>query len=237
MWTANCDDLPVDETRPRRIWTGNTGDGYDEGSEQITTGFEILSDCLTVRDIVGRLVRYGSLSEKAEAYLHTLLTRIAKWPEVMAARKAEKEAAANCPTGRVTVDGIILKLAEHESAFGTVTKMTVKDKTGFIVWTTQPSGCEAKRGEAVKFTVTLTPSDRDVKFGFGKRPAMWVSPEAKKAAAAERKVLKAREDEMRSLGCFDYSSPNYGKYLEQVMAEPRQHQVAEHGDTIAAGVQ
>ena len=236
MWTANCDDLPVDETRPRRIWTGNTGDGFDEGSEQVIEGFEILSDCLTVRDIVGKLVRYGSISEKAEAFLHSLLTRIAKWPAVMAARKAEKEAAADCPTGRTTVEGIIVKLAWHESDFGKVQKMTVKATTGFMVWTTVPSGLDAEKGATVKFTVTLTPSARDKKFGFGKRPVVWVSPEEKKAAAAERKVQKAREDEMRALGCWDYSSPNYGKSLEQVMAEPRQNQISEHGDVIAAAL-
>ncbi len=224
MWTADYYDLPVDETRPIK--------DYDNDSDKII-GYHLLNECVTVRDMVSKLVRYGSMTEKAEGFLRTLLTRIAKYPEMMAARKAEKEAAADCPTGRVTVEGIILKLAQHESQFGTVTKMTVKDTSGFLVWTTVPTGMDAQRGATVKFTVTVTPSDRDVKFGFGKCPKVWVSPEEKAAEKIARKERKAREDKMRALGCWDYSSPNYGKSLEAVMAEPRQHQVAEHGDTIA----
>jgi len=227
MWTADCNDLPVDETWPIK--------NYDDGSEKII-GYHLLKECMTVRDMVSKLVRYGSMTEKAEGYLRTLLTRIAKYPEMMAARKAEKEAAADCPTGRTTVEGIIVKLAWHESDFGKVQKMTVKATTGFMVWTTVPSGLDAEKGATVKFTVTLTPSDRDKKFGFGKRPVMWVSPEEKAVEKAERKRRKEREDQMRSLGCWDYCSPNYGKTLEQVMAETRQHQVAEHGDMIAEAV-
>jgi hypothetical protein len=48
--------------------------------------------------------------------------------------------------------------------------MTIKATEGYIVWVTVPSGMEALRGALVSFKATLTPSDTDPKFAFGKRP-------------------------------------------------------------------
>jgi hypothetical protein len=125
---------------------------------------------MTVRDIVGKLVKYGNISEKAMSYLRTLAERITKRPEIQAQRVAEKAAAAPCPTGRITVNGTILKVEVRDSYYGTAVKMTVKADEGYIVWTTQPSSMTAKRGDHVTFKATLTPSDNDPKFGFGSRP-------------------------------------------------------------------
>lgn len=205
MWAADCDDLPVDESRPQLK-------NYETGED---AGFPLLHDCVTVRDIVSKLVRYGSISEKQEEFLAGLLKRIADYPAMIAARKAEKAAAADCPTGRVTVTGTILKVEERESQFGTVTKMTVKDETGFIVWTTVPRDLVAERGATVKFTVTLTPSDRDPKFGFGKMPKVFMTAEDKAAVKKARKEVEARHKRMQELGCFDYTSTNYNKTLEE----------------------
>jgi hypothetical protein len=126
----------------------------------------------TVRDIVTNLVKYGSLSPAQESYLQKLLVRIAERPAREAARKAEQEAAANCPTGRITVEGVILTMREQESEFGTVTKILVKHDTGYKVWGTRPGKdlWEAKVGDRVSFKATVTPSDKDLKFGFYSRP-------------------------------------------------------------------
>lgn len=62
-------------------------------------------------------------------------------------------------------------MAEYDSQFGTTWKMTVKADEGFCVFVSVPSSIEVpKRGDRVAFKATVTPSDRDPKFGFGKRP-------------------------------------------------------------------
>jgi hypothetical protein len=53
--------------------------------------------------------------------------------------------------------------------------MTVKAAEGFIVWVSMPRGVDAKRGDTISFTATLTPSDTDSKFAFGKRPVLAAS--------------------------------------------------------------
>jgi hypothetical protein len=125
----------------------------------------------TIREMVGNLVKYGNISPKALDYLRILLGRIENRAEIEAQRAAEKAAAAPCPTGRVVVNGTVVKVEERESAFGLTWKMTVKADEGFLVWCTVPSGLDAKRGEKVTFKATITPSDSDPKFGFGSRPA------------------------------------------------------------------
>lgn len=171
IYVADYGTLPLDMTRK----------SYNHESGEVEMGATFKEE-ITVRDIVGKLVKWGSISEAAEGYLVKLLARIAERPTVMAARAAEKEAAADCPTGRVLVTGMILKTEEREGQFGTTTKMTVKATEGFIVWCTVPSGAEAVRGAEIKFTVSLEPSDTDKKFGFGKRPVLFQTKEEKAAA-------------------------------------------------------
>lgn len=127
---------------------------------------------LTIRDIVGKLVKYGSISDKARNYLKTMLAKIATRPEREAAQLAQKEAAAPCPTGRVQITGLVLTVKVPEwanSAFPPSVKILVQDDRGFKVW----GSCFAnvQRGQRVKFIATVTPSQDDPKFGFYKRPA------------------------------------------------------------------
>ena len=52
----------------------------------------------------------------------------------------------------------------------------MKDDRGFCVWSTQPAikiddqFVDVGKGDRVRYVITVTPSDRDTKFGFGKRP-------------------------------------------------------------------
>lgn len=126
----------------------------------------------TITDIVAKLVRYGSISDKAMAYVGTLLAKIPQREAVQIQRMEEKAQAANCPKGRITVEGVIVKIADHENSFGVTTKMTVKHDSGYLVWGTMPSSCSALKGDRVKFTATVEPSPDDSKFGFFKRPVM-----------------------------------------------------------------
>lgn len=171
----------------------------------------------TLCDIVEKLVRYGSLSEKQIDFLRTLVDKIDHKAEREAEHEAkiaaERETAADCPNGRVEINGEVLMTKYVESMYGETLKMLVKDNRGFKVWGTVPSalllfdiegkqklaneteaefcrknghevGCDEhgwfvkstwqrglEKGDKVSFVATVTPSDRDAKFGFFKRPS------------------------------------------------------------------
>lgn len=77
------------------------------------------------------------------------------------------------PEGKVAVEGevVSLKLTE-DYGYGSTLKMTVKTDAGWCVWVTVPSALNGvERGERVQFTATLTRSDSDSLFAFGKRPS------------------------------------------------------------------
>lgn len=125
----------------------------------------------TVRDIVRKLVQYGSISEPQTRFLHVLLGKIRTRATRRAQWAAEKAAAADCPSGRHKVTGRVLKAEWRETNFGETFKAVVKSDPGYTVWVTAPS--ETKRGDRVEFTATITPSTDDPKFGFAKRPTGW----------------------------------------------------------------
>src|SRR5262245_19271077 len=125
-------------------------------------------------DMVGKLVRFGSWSEKQVEFAKKLLKQIDERPAREAAKAAEDAAAAPVPetTGRVLVEGEVLTVKYVETRFGSTKKMLVKHATGYKLWGTVPSGLkfDVERGMNVKFVATVEPSDRDPKFGFFSRP-------------------------------------------------------------------
>jgi hypothetical protein len=133
---------------------------------------------LTVNDMTNKLVRYGSLSDKQVDFMRTLLDKIANRAVIDAQRAAEHDAAADCPAGRVRIQGTVLAVKVVESAFGEQTKILVKADSGFKVWGSRFSASHAdggvQIGHHVDFTATVTVSDKDRKFGFFKRPVQFV---------------------------------------------------------------
>lgn len=121
-----------------------------------------------IRSVAAGLVKHGSLTEKQTNFLRKLLVDISTRKEREAADKLEHDTAANCPTGRVTIVGTVLGIRVDETDFGLVTKMLVKDDSGFKVWGTKIS-C-ADKGDRISFSGDVTPSKDDAKFGFFKRP-------------------------------------------------------------------
>lgn len=87
-------------------------------------------------------------------------------------REAErKRTASEVPAGRHQIEGTVLSLKEKHSQFGTTLKLLVEDDRGFRVFGTVPRELlNSKRGDRVRFTATLEPSDRDRLFGFYSRP-------------------------------------------------------------------
>lgn len=127
---------------------------------------------VAIIDIVRTVVKYGNLSEKQSGYLGKLLERIQTRDEHEARHRAEREAAAPCPSGRTVIEGTVLKVEQRQTDFGPCTKMLVKDKSGFMVWGTVPGNANVTQGDVIKFRATLEPSRDDLKFGFAKRPTL-----------------------------------------------------------------
>lgn len=146
----------------------------------------------TIRDIVGKLVKYGSISENAMGLLCKLVERLPERDqrnaELTKQRAEEKAAAKPCPTGRLKVEATVLKVEDRDTEFGIRTVMTVKSDEGWIGWGSVPSGVTVERDCRIVFVATFTPSDNDPKFGFFKRPILYVSPEEKKTAKAASKA-------------------------------------------------
>ena len=127
-----------------------------------------------VSDIVGKLVQYGSISDKQASFIVPLLKQIADAPAIAAARKAEADAADPVPSGRITITGTVLTVKEQETPYGWVHKMLVRAaEGGYKLWGTVPSAIadDVQAGSTVTFTATLKPSPDDAKFGFFSRPS------------------------------------------------------------------
>ena len=141
---------------------------YTETNPEVTAKYDY--EERTIVDIVSKLVRYGSTSDRAINYIGVLLTNIVNRAITEAKRAAEAALAADCPEGRVWINGEVISTRVQDSQFGTVLKMLVKDATGFKVWGTVPSSLDVERGAMVKFSASVKPSDDDPKFGFFSRP-------------------------------------------------------------------
>lgn len=138
-------------------------------------------------DLARKLIKFGSLSDKQVGFARKLLNehherlRNGGKTDRQVAWDVQKAQAEDCPKGRIRIIGSVIKAAFHESGFGETLKVTIKDDRGFVVWMTCPASlqlveCEGfqrslERGDRVAVTVSVEPSDRDPKFGFGKRPA------------------------------------------------------------------
>lgn len=142
------------------------------------------SDNTFVQDVMRRFDRKGEISGRQIAAVIKVLDRDVQRAEQRKQWAAEAADAPDAPTGRIEVTGEVLSVKQHASQFGSTLKMTVKTDDGWKLWTTAPKSltkhicfqggrCEHEptiTGKRVTLTVTVTPSDRDPKFAFGKRP-------------------------------------------------------------------
>lgn len=125
----------------------------------------------TIIDIVSKLVRYGSSSDKALNYAESLLKKIPARHVQQAQWAQERAASKPAPTGdRVTFTGTVIKVAMHDSQYGRTLKMTVKHADGWAAWGTVPAGLEVEKGDTIKLTANLTASRDNTTFAFFKRP-------------------------------------------------------------------
>lgn len=137
-----------------------------------------------LHDLVVKLVKYGSLSEKQLMFLVRLVDQHDKRDEIKAQRDAEKAAALPCPSGRQKITVTVIKTEYRENNYGETLKMLAKHADGWLVWGTVPDALVLvnvqrdgyteqrglRRGDVVEFTAAIEPSENDSKFGFYKRP-------------------------------------------------------------------
>jgi hypothetical protein len=126
----------------------------------------------TICDIVGKLVRYGNISDKQMNFIGRLLTQIDGRVVIAKKRAEEKALAAPVPTGRFVIEGKIVSRQYKSDIMYPAFKITVKHVSGWCVYGTLPASLEdAKVGDFVTFSATVEVSDGDQKFGFFSRPA------------------------------------------------------------------
>jgi hypothetical protein len=159
---------------------------------------------VTLRDMIGKALRWGNLSDKQIAFAIKLLAQIADRPRLLAEREARDATRQPVPVTdkRLTIVGNIISAKYQEAAWENgfhkpaCVKVTVEHADGWKVWGTLPRELwEGARtyGEAswhngpctndgididssklkglmVQFDARVTPSDKDAKFGFFKRP-------------------------------------------------------------------
>jgi hypothetical protein len=191
IYAADYDTLPRDPKTARAEFASHDYDGQ-EVTVSAYAG-DLYYEERTIRDIVSRLVKYGSVNEAQMNLVKQLTERIpdrdrrnAEWE---AKRKAEKEAAAPCPKGRIKIEGTVLKVEERETQWGFRTVMTVKATEGFVLWGSVPSNVTVEKDCKIVFVATVEPSEKDAKFGFFKRPVLYMTPEEKKALKAQQKEI------------------------------------------------
>ena len=138
-------------------------------------GFEQFEEH-TIRDLVGKLVKYGSISDKQVSFLSSLINRIFDRPLIEAKRQVEKDAAGPVPTGRIEVTGVVLALKEvdkpryYRNDSDTAWKLLIRLENGSKIYGNRFGNLE--KGQTAKFVATIEASKDDAKFGFFKRPKL-----------------------------------------------------------------
>jgi hypothetical protein len=200
IYAADYDSLPRDPKTARAAIAASSetyGDNIPVESAVPAYAGNLYYEEETIRDIVGKFVKYGSISDNAMGLLRKLIERIpdrdkrnAEWAT---ARALEKAAAAPCPKGRIKIEGTVLKVEERENAFGMRTVMLVKANEGFIVWGSVPSNAVVEKDCKIVFVATVEPSEKDNKFGFFRRPVLYMTKEEKAAMKLAQQNIQLDE--------------------------------------------
>jgi hypothetical protein len=125
-----------------------------------------------VLDVSRKLRNYGELSDRQVEAVRNAVKRDAERETREAAQAAERAAAGPVPAGdKVDIEGTVVGRKFHENDYGVSYKLTVKLANGSCVWFTEPSRIEVSVGDEIKCRLsTITASDDNESFGFGKRP-------------------------------------------------------------------
>lgn len=167
----------------------------------------------TLRDIRGRLRKYGSISDKTGDLVLRLhseaVESIASCQSEIAAREQALASGVRAPEGKQTITGTVLGTKFVDSDFGGSWKAIIDLGNGTRVYGTIPGAelgvtyvsgrlddgraCQIhisriEKGDTVTFSATFEVSQKDSLFGFYKRPTKWTNPtyQARLREAEER---------------------------------------------------
>lgn len=121
-----------------------------------------------VHDVLAKLDRYGSLTDRQMAAIPTSLARDVEFAERRAREASETKGDA--PDGKAEVTGKVVSIKWRESHWGATRKMLVKLTNNSKVWLTAAE--EIEPGDTITVRATFTRSDDDRSFAFGKRPKL-----------------------------------------------------------------
>ena len=121
-----------------------------------------------VHDVLAKLDRYPSLTDRQMAAIPTSLARDVEFAERRAREASETKGDA--PEGRAEVTGKVVSIKWRESHWGATRKMLVKLTNNSKVWLTAAG--EIEPGDTITVRATFTRSDDDRSFAFGKRPKL-----------------------------------------------------------------
>lgn len=124
----------------------------------------------TIEDIRRKLYQWGNISDRQAAFVKRLIAQ-GRERLVRQAEQAE-EIKVPAPLGRQTFEGVVVSRKGKDTDYGYVYKLTVKVTTPegiWLAWFSEPNRITVDRGDIIKATVTLSPSD-NAHFAFGKRP-------------------------------------------------------------------
>lgn len=112
-----------------------------------------------------------------------------------AAMPAEPEVPpAPVENGRYQIEGTILGVRTDDTQYGAVTRMLVQNAARSKFWGTAPSALgDGLKGRRVRFTATVTRSDKDPGFGLFKRPAKAEYLDAAEISEREEREQRERE--------------------------------------------
>lgn len=150
---------------------------------------------ITIRDIVDRLARYGSITLSQENYVRGLLDRIARRAEIDAEDAAKRAAVEDVPDigkDRVMVRGRIISIKDPDpeaDRHNRNYRLLIQADEGYRVFGNRPRGFDGFAvGDRIEFLAYVKPSKTDPKFGyfnFGIRAKILEKAEATKERELE----------------------------------------------------
>jgi hypothetical protein len=138
---------------------------------------EILETTGFLKSIRDKMIENARLSEAQIGLIkrhYASLARKEQWKEERQQRAALLASQGiQAPEGRLQVEGTVLSSKIQASDYGVVTKIAVRDDSGWTLWVTLPSNLEKEniKGRRIRLTATLERSKQDPAFAFGKRPS------------------------------------------------------------------
>lgn len=121
-------------------------------------------------DILTKAKRYP-ISEKQAAVIEKSLARAERDAERRAEREAEAESRTPAPTGRVTFTATVEWTGLKDSQYGVQRKIRVLTDDGWAGYGTCPASIiEVEKGDTIRLTATVQPTDDDPTFAWLSRP-------------------------------------------------------------------